>query len=64
MSKQALVAAVVGLLIAALAGMEWVAERQFYVHESAYSAEVADPGLSEGRDLEDTAASASPGFIR
>lgn len=64
MRKQALVAAAVGLLIAALAGMEWVAERHFYVQESTLPMEVADPGLPDGRDLEDSAAFASPRFTR
>jgi len=64
MRKQAFVAAAVGLLIAALAGMEWVAERQFYVQEQTHSMEVADPGLPDGRDPEDGAAFASPRFTR
>ena len=64
MRKDVLVAGVVGLLIAALAGVEWAAERQLDAAEPAYAVEVADPGLPDGRDLEDAAAFASPRFTR
>jgi regulator of protease activity HflC (stomatin/prohibitin superfamily) len=63
--KKAIVVTAIALLLAALAGMEWVAEHQWAVHEDlARPAEVADPGLPEVREFSDDATLASPRFSR
>lgn len=64
MRKNTLVAVSIGLLLVALAGMEWMAERQWYAQEAPHPAEVADSGLPEVRDLDDSGALASPHFVR
>ena len=65
LEKKTIVVAALALLLAALAGMEWVAEHRWYVHEnSARSAEVSDPGLPEVREFSDDATFASPRFTR
>lgn len=65
MRKNILVAVSIALLLVALAGMEWMAEHQWYVvQDAAHPAEVADSGLPEVRDLDDGGALASPHFVR
>jgi hypothetical protein len=63
--KKTIVVAALALLLAALAGMEWVAEHRWYVGENtARPSEVPDPGLPEVREFSDDAAFASPRFTR
>ncbi len=63
--KKTIVVTAIALLLAALAGMEWVAEHRWYVHEDiARPAEVIDPGLPEVREFSDDATLASPRLTR
>ena len=63
--KKTIVVAALALLLAALAGMEWVAEHRWYVQESiARPAEVSDPGLPEVREFSDDGTFASPRLSR
>ena len=64
MNSKTIVVAVVGTLLALLAGMEYVAERQWYAYEHAHPVEIADPGLPETRDIDGGEAAASPAFAR
>ena len=65
LEKKTIVVTALALLLAALAGMEWVAERRWYVSENtARPAEVADPGLPEVREFSDDATFASPRLTR
>lgn len=64
-ATKTLVVLAIGLLLAALAGMEWVAEHRWYVHdEIARPMEVSDPGLPEVREFSDDATLASPRLTR
>ena len=64
MRKNTMVALAIGLLLVALAGMEWVAEHRWYAQDGVRPAEVADSGLPEVRDLDDSGALASPHIVR